>query len=466
MKRSPTTLKLLECVGSADINILQKIARNYEFSCSLYSKNALLQEILFAFRTPSFLNNQIEKWHNRWPTIYTRLCLSNRFEFSTEEIHAMFNVKGPKDPELQNALTQGWLFLTTSEYGRSRYVIPTELLEAMRDSLIRGLKKKVKISADGPLTYKDEEYAMSRDIDVFLEYVIHHDVQLTTDGAMYKRHLQQILKLIEIEEVPLQNGWRFGYGRRIHDYPDRFALLYDYAYHEGLLNETDAGMLEITHVLEKWNLMSIEKKQQKLIQFYISVYRRPIPRLHEIIRVILHLAMEWIESESALSVIRELVNKFYYDEVEDVWKKRIVKMMMHLGLLKIGSDKSENTWFQITKLGQQLLTNEIISKPSEEAGGERRILMVQPNFDILVTADDPHITMEIAKFAELKDAGVIRIYRITAESAQSGLAAGHSLSNWLALLSKYAQGPIPGNVERTLREWEKTLPNAWDSMTS
>jgi hypothetical protein len=459
-------LKLSECVGSADINVLRNIAKYHRFSCSLYSKHALIQEILFTFRSPNFLNEQIDKWHLRWPTIYTRLCLSNRLEFSVEEIQAMFRNDRQKDQGLKEAMEQGFIFQTTSEFGRSCYVVPSEFLNTMRVRLITSLKEQVDVSVDGPLTYKDEGFAMCRDLDVFLEYVIHHDVQLTTDGAIYKRHLQQILQLIEIEEMPIQNGWRFGYGRRIHDYPDRFALLYDFSYHAGLIQETEAGMLEILPEVEKWNCQSQEQKQKKLIQFYMSVYRRPIPRLHEIMRATLHLAENWVETNSALDAIRGLVNKFYYDEIEDVWRVRIVKMMMHLGLLKVGTDESEKTWFQIAKLGQQLLTNEMISKPGEEAGGERRILMVQPNFDILVTAEDPMITTEISKFAILKDAGAIRIYRITEKSVQGGLSIGHSLADWLLFVGKFAQGPIPGNVERTLKDWEKTFPSVWDSMTS
>jgi hypothetical protein len=459
-------LKLSECVGSADINVLRKIAKYHQFTCSLYSKHALIQEILFTFRFSDFVNGLIDRWYASFPTIYTRLCLSNRQEFSVEEIHAMFQMEKQKELGLKEAMEQGLIFLATSEFGRACYVVPGEILDAMRVRLIKNLKQQVAVNTDGPLAYQDEEFALCRDVDVFLEYVTHHDVQLTTDGAIYKRYLQQILQLIEIEEALIQDGWRFGYGRRIHDYPDRFALLYDFAYHNSLIQETEAGMLEILPAVEKWNLLLPEQKQRKLILFYMSVYRRAIPRLPEIMRVTLHLAEEWVESTSVLKAIRVLVNKFYYDEIEDVWRVRIVKMMMHLGLLKVGYDESQNTWFQIAKLGQQLLTNEMITRSGEEVGGEQRILMVQPNFDILVTADEPMITMEIARYAELRDAGAIRIYSITEKSVQAGLQTGHSLTDWLGLVSKYAQGPIPGNVERTLKEWEKSFPKAWDSMTS
>jgi hypothetical protein len=87
---------------------------------------------------------------------------------------------------------------------------------------------------------------------------------------------------------------------------------------------------------------------------------------------------------------------------------------------------------------------------------KQRILIVQPNFEIVVTTDQVTITAQLAMFTELRQAGVVRVYRMTEDSVRKGIQAGKSVSAWLEFLHNYAQNPVPGNVERTLEEWERS----------
>jgi hypothetical protein len=445
-------MKLSDCVTSADIQTLQKIAKRYDLPCIVHSKHSLLQEILFTFRSKQFVEVEASKWREAWGAIFVRLCLDNRDVFSVEEIHAMFQVEDNRQ-RLDLALSEGWLFPVTQIPGRPCYLIPDELLVAMRDALLDYFSGQVSQSMEDPLIYRDEEYAMVRDIDVFLEYVLHHEVQLTSDGAIYKRFQTQILTLIEVEEEPLEGGWRFGYGRRCHDYPDRFALLYDFSFHHGLIEESTSGYLRITEEAMGWRKLSLAQRQRQLLQFYISLYRRPIPRLPQIIQTIAGISPDWVESHSLYLTMSELVPKFYYDEALTVWQTRIIKMLMHLGVIRIGEDEIGQTWFQMTILGQQLVTGDFALRPNEEAKEGKRVLVVQPNFDIMVTANDPLITLEVSKCTELKESGALRLYRMTEQSVLRGLLAGCDMGKWLRFISDHAQNPIPGNVERTLQEW-------------
>lgn len=446
-------MRLADCVNTADIQTLRKIAQHYGFTCSLYSKHELLQEILFTFRGTKFLAEHTEHWRNRWGSIFVRLCLADRSSFSVEEIQAMFQSLGPEAGSIDDAVAEGWLFPTKHIHGRPCYLIPDELAASMRDQVMAHWATQIRKSTEGPLIFREEEHACVRDLDVLLEYILHHDVQLTTGGAMYKRHQQQLLALLEVEEQPLEGGWRFGYGRRIHDYPDRLALLYDFAFHRNLIEETQQGRLVCAPEALEWRKQDVMSRHKLMLQFYISLYRRPIPRLPQLVRIVAAIADGWVESLSLYRAVQSLVNKFYYDEPEDVWQVRIIKMMTHLGLLRTGEDESGSTWFQITNLGQQLLTSESIAKPTEEARERERILIVQPNFDVMVTADQPLITLELAKFTDLKETGAVRLYRISEDSVQRGIAAGHSLTAWLAFVAEHAHSSIPGNVERTLQDW-------------
>src|SRR5579875_2759329 len=113
-------MKLADCVNTADIQTLRKIAKFYEFTCSLHSKHALLQEILFTFRSPAFLREMTPKWRERWGSMFVRLCLADRTVFSVEEIHAMFQVEQSRK-ELDAAIAEGWLYPTTHVHNRPCY---------------------------------------------------------------------------------------------------------------------------------------------------------------------------------------------------------------------------------------------------------------------------------------------------------------------------------------------------------
>ncbi|MDQ0188554.1 helicase-associated domain-containing protein [Alicyclobacillus cycloheptanicus] len=455
-------MNLSECLNTADISTLRRIAERYDFSCSKYSKMALIQEILFSFRNKEFLAEHIQEWREGRERVMLRLCLDSRNVFSTEDLSGALSAAGCPEGTLDMALSEGWLYPTTRYAGRLMYCMPKELQAALRRAMIAEFASRLETSEEGPLTYQEEDYALSRDLDVFLEYVLHHDVRLTVDGSLYKRNLTQILELLEVPEEPLQGGWRFGYGRRFHDYPDRFALLYDYAYHNRLIDELEEGTLVVTPEADRWRNMSRTERQRALVRFYITLYRRPITRLPQIVQLVAHVSTAWVRSDVMLSALDAFVNDYYYDSKEQVWSTRILKMLTHLGVIRLGKDEHSVEWFQITKLGQQLLTPEALPEAEDGDTDRRRILIVQPNFEIVATADQPFVTSELALFTELRQTGAVRVYRITEERVQKGLMAGRSVMAWLDFVQNHAQTPVPGNVERTLQEWERQHTAASD----
>lgn len=450
-------MKLSECLNTADTATLRAIADHYSFACSRHSKLALLQEILFSFGNRSFLAAELPHWYEGRERAMLRLCLDPRKVFPVEELEGIFAACSTSADTISCAVQEGWLYPTTRLGGRLLYCIPEELHPPMRAHVVDGFARQIDVTADGPLTFREESQGMARDLDVFLEYVRHHDVRLTSDGAMYKRNLQQILELLEVPELPLQGGWRFGYGRRFHDYPDRFALIYDYAYQQHFLEEREDATLSVTAETTRWLQASEADRLRALVKFYLNSYRRPITRLPLIVQLIAHVAVQWVRSASMLTAISDLVNAYYYDDQQQVWESRILSMLTHLGLLRHGRDDQGEGWFQITKLGQQLLTPDAFTSTADDTRERQRILIVQPNFDIVVTADQPLITAELAIFAELRQTGVVRVYRITEESVRHALESGCSHIEWLEYLQTHSQTPVPGNVERTLMEWARSF---------
>lgn len=449
-------MNLAECLSNADIATLRAIADNYDLSCSRHSKLALMQEILYLFRSRKFVADRIIDWKAGHEEVFVRLGLESRQMYSAEELAGMFRrCKDNAAAALEQGERQGWLYPTTRDSGRLQYCVPTEIHKVMQDETIRVFYSNIDQSELGPLTYRESDFALVRDADLFLQYLDRHEVPLTTGGSMYKKHIEKILELFEVPETPLEGGWRFGYGRRFYDYPDRFALIYDYAYANQFIEEGRDGFLRTTDAALRWQGISLSHRQKSMLQFYISSYRRPVPRLPQIVRMMsLASADRWLDSESFLVNCGEMVSEYYYDSREVVWNARILSMLCHLGVIRVGEDENEKSWFQTTKLGQQLLTQGTVAAASDTQPDPRRVLIVQPNFEIFAASAEPVVMSEIAALAELKQGGPLQVYRLSKETVRNGLTAGKTVSAWLQYVQTYSQTPIPGNVERTLIEWE------------
>lgn len=447
-------MKLAECLSVADTSLLRKIADHYGFACSRHSKMALIQEIMVRFRDPSFLTEHMPHWGKSAQHAILRLSMDPRKRFSAEDITALFRCNQDEGP-IREALAEGWLFAVTQQNGRFAYLIPDEVGQCLRDYVVDQFAEGIQTDFDGPLVYRDESHAMSRDLDVLLEYIAHHEVRLTTEGSMYKRNLQQVLELLEVSEEIPTDAWRFGYGRRFHEYPDRLALLYDFAFHKQFLEEGSDGWLRIHDKASEWATTAPLDRQRQILRFYLSLYRRPIVRLPLIVQLLVAVSPDWVQSSSMLEVLDHLVSDYYYDDRSQVWNVRIMKMLTHLGMIRTGADADGEMWFQITKLGQQLITPDSVTEAEPDRKIADRILIVQPNFDIVVTADQPVVTTELAKFTDLWQSGMVRVYRLSENSMKRGLSAGRSGEDWLRFLSQHAQTAVPGNVERMIAQWSK-----------
>ena len=46
-----------------------------------------------------------------------------------------------------------------------------------------------------------------------------------------------------------------------------------------------------------------------------------------------------------------LIRPFYYDSPQNILERRIIRMLMHLGMLRIGESQSMGTTYKMTALG-------------------------------------------------------------------------------------------------------------------
>ncbi|PWK15528.1 helicase-associated domain-containing protein [Tumebacillus permanentifrigoris] len=462
-------MRLSECLNSSDITTLRNIANAYAFDCSKSSKNALMQAIITHFQNRTFIAGTLDGLKEKEQTYretISQLMLDSRREFSREEVLAMVRrtiqpkKEGHDQKWMNRLLSDGWLYRLNSKGGRQFYFIPEDLRRTIRECLGQSLKQQVQVAAQTPIVYRDENLALVRDTGVFLHYIGRHDTRITKDGTLMKRQQQEVFSLLEIKEEPLGKvSWRFGYGRRFHEYPDRFALIYDYCYARELIQETVEGQLILGPQAVSWQETGEKERAADLFRYWRLLYRRPIPQLRLCVNLLANAAKDdWVYAASVNALLAPYVKDYYYDKAPLVMELRIYNMLVHQGLLAHGQLADGSAVLKVTPLGRELLLQEEVIAEEVESPVEEALrvpLILQPNFDLLVPIEGAErLAWELEEVTDLIRVDTMRVHRITKSSIARCLDSGWTAETVLDFLREETGDMVPGNVERMIQQWE------------
>lgn len=411
-KRGSIQMNLAEMLCYADIDQLTRIARNYECDGGSHSKNELIQSILAAIKRKESLESRMNQMSGDELRFLNSLLFENRTAYSMEELKAQaagasvssltIPVQGaagnaaaesvvlpvqPKagtkksgkrgksrsranpqpsqeqedpsaDPIRQTIVRfkhYGWLFNGFSHQTRYLYHVPDDIKRSLQEALERKFLPLLEVREEPPV-YRDEGSLLIEDLETFVRFVRDHDVQLAADGAMYKRQLLQLLGLMSVhEDAPDKaDGWRFGYGRKFPVYPDRFSFLYDYAYREGLVQELPDRLI-VTEAGRNAAGGHHAASLAGAYRFWLRLYKIPIPNLAVLAHWIARLCTEWTTAESVYAILRPLIRPYYFDQEIDVFRKRILSIMMHLGLIRSGVTDDGELAVRSSPLGKAIV---------------------------------------------------------------------------------------------------------------
>jgi hypothetical protein len=356
-------MNLADMLTYADIHQLSTIASNYECECNGHSKNELIQSILSTINRREVFEKSVHGLSIEDIRFLNSLLFDQRDLFSLEELVARVQqakfVKEEKEQSnpreiISKFKQRGWLFNGYSQQTRYLFQFPQDLKRRFSDVLAKHFQTSI-VTIVEPQAYRDEQQIILDDIYHFLHYLYHQEAALTADGTMYKRFLQQVLERMTVSEDPVgRAGWRFGYGRKFKEYPNRFSFIYDYCFYHGLIEENGQTLT----LSELGRSKVAEKKKEDILQVYklwLRLYKGPIQNIQSIVHWIDRLAVQWTTVDSLKPVLCALIKPFYYDSSEAILEQRILQMLMHLGLLRIGDDPMHGKVVQVTKLGSSVI---------------------------------------------------------------------------------------------------------------
>lgn len=358
-------VNLAEILVYTDIHQLHQIANHYGCECNPHSKNELITTLLSNLRHNSTIQSEFERLTSVEVHFLMQLLLDKRSVFSLEDLLAKASIALDHAQEsrqeegrklVASSLRRGWVFPAKGKTV-GQYQIPQDLREPYLKAWLKGKMVAEENAGLAPSAYRDEGFAMCDDLYQLLRFLEREPVPLTAEGGMYKRYLAQLLRFLSVTEEPLPpQKWRFGYGLHFDLYPDRFSLLYDYCYYQRWLEESP-GCLQLSEKgREQLRAAFGEQTQHEMIRFWLRLYKRAIPNLPMIVQVIPVMTTGgWVRQSVLEKHLLPWIKPFYYDEPVNILHNRILKMMVHLGLLKVGQQADGEWLYAHTQLCQSWL---------------------------------------------------------------------------------------------------------------
>lgn len=359
-------MNLADMLTYADIGQLTTIAEHYECECKRNSKHELIQSILVMLNRREFIEQQVSRSSANDLRFLNILLFDGRSSYSLEELKALIGqtafdgkledkqkTESPREA-ISRYKRSGWLFNGMTNSTKYLFQMPNDLKDRFRHEFGIMLRKQVCRTSE-PSMYREEQNLCADDLALFLRYVRDQHIDLNQEYIMYRRNQQQVMESLHVSEpLVTKGGWRFGYGRTFSSYPNRFALLYDFAYYHEYIAE-DGMKLSLTPKGTAVLDGGMKESMVQIFRFWLRLYKQAIPNLVSLVYWTSECAKEWITVSSLHQAIGWLIKPYYYDTAESILNERILKMMLHLGLLRIGENEEGGAVVQMTAWGLKLV---------------------------------------------------------------------------------------------------------------
>jgi hypothetical protein len=451
----------MECLNQSDMKQLTWIAKHHQLSAPTYSKNAILQELLSKFTEPDYLSTRVHQSQIPLQTVIRELAIHGRDSYAKDELSPVIRrilsalkIEQASSQEIIMALIhEGLLFELHSTFGKM-YIFPEDLWKKIHIITTKEIRATVVAIDQMPIFVRDEGTAIARDAASLLFFCAKSPQRLTLDGSLYKRAQQQIMQLFESKEelLPERTGWRFGFHPHFRNYPERFALIYDFLSASETWIEKNNDLLVEEGAGQALLMISEEKRTELIFRYYLQVYRSAIPHLLRIINKIGEMTRSgWVMDQVIQNEIAPWVNEYFYESKDNMINQHILQMLVYFGFLKEGEFSPIIRGYQLSSLGAALLGPQGFYETEDTID---EAVTITPDFDMFVPSSVESVHgFNLQKIAQRIKNDRIRIFRLTHESINNALATGWTKTQLFSFLNQVSHHKVPKNVEITVSSW-------------
>lgn len=350
---------------------------------------------------------------------------------------------------LQQLQDLGLVGVRSVEY-RQRFCVPAELLDPLVSLMGRRLVGAVCVPRAASVRPQPSTRDLLEDQHRFLAYVFKHDVPLTQQGQIFKRHLRELGQLLSSPRDATDDVGDDATVPFLGRYPEPLGFLVDYGLDRGLLSRSD-GRLATTAVLDEWLAESDAVKRRGLFAFWQE--RHYYPDLQTFLSVVQSLADGWIRLHALVEELAPLVHPSQRTSFSARLQHHLHLFLGPLGCFVLGETATGEQVFCLTPTGRALLTG---ATPPTQRGQTRFI--VQPNFEVIAQRPlDSLVLWQLELIADLVRADTALIYQIDRQTVYRALQTGLSSEAIVGLLQRHTKNALPQNVVFDIQEWSRAF---------
>lgn len=344
---------------------------------------------------------------------------------------------------LEALQSKGLLFLRPQNY-RQVFFIPSDLLPVVGQVLHQQMVARLALDAE-PTSSLVVERALPEELHRFLAYIHTHEVTLTQQGQLFRRHLRALLDLLVGEAVEEESA--------VGRYPEPLGLLVGYALDRHLVAREN-GRFQTTADLTPWIDQPAGAKRLDLFRYWQDRYF--YQDLQTFLGVIKAVGPVWISVNRLAEDLEPLINPSQRGSLLVRLRHHLVTFLGPLGLFDVAegieADGAQMLACRLTGAGEAILAGR---EPSAivEPGGPR--MVVQATFEAIAPRPVPDpVLWNLELMADLIDRTDRTLtYRISRTSVHRALKAGLQGDGMLLFLQEQSATGIPQNVAFDLKAW-------------
>lgn len=354
------------------------------------------------------------------------------------------------------------VFAFRKSWGEHVYVLPQEGLKVWQAILVPEPLtdgEEEPSSQSGLTVLASAETELSRELVQALACCAAGPLKLTKNGTLHKKTMQRLSDSIGLETSLLAGlGLKYAFS---DIYPLKLALVADMLLRLGLLKpQPEAWALE-PEACAAWLRRCAAEQQAVLYRMWrmAAFPERPwlqhaalaLESLPEGMWLAASSLTGWLQASGLLGEAAAEDGELLLASLEQSW----INAMIAFGWMEKAADEAGRVHYRWSEKPAQR------GADAAAAGGDAGVLIVQPDFDVLVPPQTPPLVrFELESFADRVASGKLSVYRMSKDSVRRGLESDRTAAEMLALLERNAAYGVPGNVRETLAQWARPFGQA------
>lgn len=384
--------------------------------------------------------------------------------------------------ELQLAMLElrqaGLLELRQKIWGEQLYQIPARQLAAIQWSCFPHAPKPL------PEAAVTVEYAADAGLagQLFraLVFTAQHGLPLTAKGSIHKKHASRLAALLAVQDKHLSGLLPPAAERE--SLPLAVTVLVDLMLVLGLIGRQESAYQLDMEQLESW--LGLSEPQMTSILYNVAMNRygieEPAPQhFRYLISSPAFPPGNWYALGDVLKWMSQA--KLAAEQPSDTLQTACLAWLGCLagfGWCELGYTDDRAWCFRWTGLKPLLAAGEMEdaasclqsggcgSEDGRAATGDMALLIVQPDFEVLVPPDVPYrLRWRLAGCAELLYTDELWSFRLSREKLEEAAEQGQPPESVIGWLASHASGGLPAQVELTLKQWAGSIGRtAWSEV--